>query len=208
MNFKDAFRESRYLMNASKIAILALVLIGLLACATKAYQGQRGPICLGPVCLDKDIWKEADPFFEKYGVGVERRGKFPAYWYKDCGVFVYISRYHGENRPIDTIAVSKYPYYSNHALPPKQSFGPLVTETGLGLGTSYEEIVATYGKPNKVYVDHKALESEIPDEWTVDLKDVKVVLYESIFGELDYGTWSLFFFEKDKLIAIELSNAL
>lgn len=41
-------------MNVSKVVVLVLVLAGLCACAAKNYQGQRGPSCLGPVCLDTD----------------------------------------------------------------------------------------------------------------------------------------------------------
>lgn len=197
-------------MNASKTAMLTLVLIGLFACTAKTHQGQRAPICVGPVCLDKDIWKDAEPFFKKYGVGVERKGKFPAYWYNNMGTYVYIGRYHGENKPIDTIVVSKYPYYSKHALPPKQPFGPLTTEKGIGIGDSYTEVTNAYGPPDDVYTDLNSIKGELPEEmWdSLDLNKVVITRYENTFGEYDHGPWSLFIFEKDVLIAIELSNAL
>lgn len=195
-------------MNASKTVILALVLVGLCACIAKHYQGQRGPRCLGPVCLGQDTWRDAESFFEKYGVGVERKNKFSAYWYIEDGSYVYISRYHGENKPINTIVISKYPYYSKHALPPIQPFGSLATEKGIKLGASYSELVTAYGEPSDVYTDSATLKSEVPDTWPVNLNDIKIVRYENEFGEHDHGPWSFFFFEKDVLIAIELSRAI
>jgi len=159
--------------------------------------------------VGEKLCKDAEPFFEKYGVGVADEGKFPAYWYIENDVYVYIGRYHGENRPMDTIVVSKYPYYSEHALPPKQSFGPLVTESGIGIGSTYQEVVDAYGKPDDVYTDINSVSGPVLAKmWPVDRKDVVIARYENVIGESDYGPWSLFFFEKDKLIAIELSNAL
>ncbi|MGE4553953.1 MAG: hypothetical protein AB7D57_12640, partial [Desulfovibrionaceae bacterium] len=71
--------------------------------------GHPFPQCLGPVCL-QDIWADAEPFFERYGKGLADEGKFPVYLYTTAkGVQVKIERYHGENRPINLIAVSVYP---------------------------------------------------------------------------------------------------
>jgi len=157
---------------------------------------------------DESIWKDAEPFFEKYGVGFADEGKFPAYWYEDGGVFVYIRRYHGENKPINAIVISKYPYYSKHALPPAQSFGCLATEKGVELGAAYSEVLEIYGKPDDFYHDIETLESYVPEDWPINLKDITIVRYENAFGEYDHGPWSLFFFEKGVLIGIELSNVL
>jgi len=197
-------------MNVSRTIVLTLVLTCLCACASKSYQDQRGPKCLGPVCMvwNEGIWEDAEPFFEKYGVGVEKVGKFPAYWYVESGTYVYIGRYHGESRPINTVVVSKYPYHSKHALPPTQSFGPLATEKGIKLGATYSELLAVYGEPDGIYADSATLKSEVPDEWPVNLKDIKTVRYENDFGGDNHGPWSLFYFENDVLIAIELSNAI
>ncbi len=197
-------------MNVSRVVIVALILIGLGACTTKKYQDQRGPKCLGPICLERSKqYIDAEPFFEKYGVGLERKGKFPAYWYMDDGVFVYISRYHGENRPIEGIVVSKYPCYSKLALPPKQSFGSLVTEKGVELGATLEQVVGVYGQPNQLYTSAQGLKGQLPETWSsVNPKDITIARYENTYAEDDYGPWSLFFFEKDVLIAMELSNAL
>lgn len=197
-------------MNVSRSIVLALVLVGLCACVA-INSHQRGPNCLGPVCIvqGESIWKDAGSFFEKYGVGVERRGKFPAYWYNENGTYVYIDRYHGENKPIDTIVVSKYPYYSEHSLPPKESFGPLTTKKGVGLGASYDQVVAAYGKPDHLYTYTEEVKGQVPETWhLVNPKDIIIVRYENSFGEDFHGPWSLFFFENDVLIAIELSNAL
>ncbi|MBI9081880.1 MAG: hypothetical protein JEY79_19340 [Pseudodesulfovibrio sp.] len=197
-------------MNVSKkIAIVALVLIGLWSCATKIYQGQRGPSCLGPVCLDADVWKDAEPFFQKYGVGFERDGKFPAYWYQDGSNYIYIGRYHGENRPINDIVVSKYPYYSTHAFPPKQSFGVLATEKGIELGVTYDQVVRTYGMPDQLYTDVETVKGKLSESWeSVDSGKIRIARYETLYAEDDYGPWALFFFENDVLIAMELSNSL
>ena len=51
--FKNDSQESKYLMNVSRVVIIALVLIGLGACTAKTYQGQRGLKCLGPICLER-----------------------------------------------------------------------------------------------------------------------------------------------------------
>lgn len=205
MNSKGASQKLKYRMNVSRIAVLVLALAGLCACAAKNYQGQRGPICLGPVCLDRDTWKDAAPFFEEYGVGVEGGGKFPAYWYEEKGSFIYIGRYHGENKPINTIVVSKYPYHSEEALPPNQPFGVLATEKGIRLGASYAQVVAAYGEPDKLYTHADGLEETIPETWTsVSSEDIIIARYANAPGKL----WSLFYFEKDVLIAIELSNAV
>lgn len=197
-------------MSVSRTIVLTLVLTCLCACASKSYQDQRGPKCLGPVCMiwGESIWKDAEPFFEKYGVGFADEGKFPAYWYVENGVYVYIGRHHGENKPIETIVISKHPYYSKHAFPPTQSFGPLATEKGIELGISYNETVAAYGQPDVIYTDSAILKSEVPDNWPVSLKDIKIVRYENAFEEYDHDPWSLFFFENDVLIAIELSTTL
>lgn len=196
------------LRNLLGCALLALVLVCLSACAARTHQGQRGPRCLGPVCLDADIWKDAGPFFAKYGSGTEQTGKFPACWYEENGVSVDIGRYHGENRPINAIVVSRYPFHARLGLPPKQSFGPLVTERGIGLGATFQEVVETYGTPNQLSTNRDAVRREVPDDWPVDVADITIARYETIRAEDDYGSWSVFFFENNVLIAIELSNAL
>lgn len=213
---------------ASNIAVIFLLLAGLVSCGAKpAGQGNqfaegygtgglpcqeityhilRGAYCLGPICLDRDIWADAEPFFYTHGKGFAREDKFPAYWYvtKD-GIHVNISRYHGENKPIESIVVSKYPYYTEKFGLPEQPFGDLDTECGIRLGDSYEKVIDTYGPPHRIWRERKRVENYIPDQWK-KLND-GTLFYIQYFSSPSCMPWSEIYFLQGKVIAIIVSTA-
>ncbi|MGE4506207.1 MAG: hypothetical protein AB7D51_12735, partial [Desulfovibrionaceae bacterium] len=131
---------------------------------------------------------ETAPFFEKYGKGLACEGKFPGYWYTTSdSIHVQLTCYHGENRPFDAIAVSRYPLecgcgpkqirmplvvveeghvWSTKCGPePKVPFPQLATEQGLKLGDSYADAVALYGEPEWIARTPEEIASCLPRNW-------------------------------------------
>lgn len=162
------------------LIVLALSCLLGVAWASGEY---HGPHKLGPVRFDLDIWADAGPFFEQYGKGVAYEDKFPRYYYvTENKEYVYIGRYHGENRPIDTIEVSSLPSDESAYGPPEKSFGALVTEDGVGLGSRYEDVIAAYGTPDRVRRVSEMTRKPVPDSWIREYGDA-LLFVEYLSGE-------------------------
>lgn len=190
---------------ASNLFIILITLVGLTSCGIKTHQPLPDEFCLGPVCFGDDIWKDAVPFLDTFGKGFAREGKFPGYWYEtEEGTHVHISRYHGENRPIDYIMVSELPSDADHYAPPKRPFGNLVTESGIGLGASHTQVIEQYGKPAQVFRGANLRMQPIPKSWR-DRYGSQLLLIRYIWD--DVTPWLEFYFFKEKVVAIVLSTS-
>lgn len=164
----------------------------------------HGPHTLGPVQFGLNIWTDAEPFFEKYGKGVAYEGKFPRYYYvTEKKEYVYISRYHGENRPIQTIEVSSLPTEESNYGSPKQPFGRLVTEDGIGLGSSYDDVLVIYGTPDRVRKVTEMDWKPVPNSW-IGKYGGDLLFVEYLSGD-DACDSAVFFVANNIVVSISVS---
>ena len=191
-----------------KIRVIVLfVFCGLVIVPQSIMCTERyaGPMNLGPVHFDKGIWNDAEPFFKKYGKGKADEGKFPSYQYvTSLGVYVHIERYHGENKPINQIVISYLPYSTMGFEKPKIDFGPLVTEDGIGLGSSIQDVVDVYGQPDAVCGQGCIPKAYVPELWKQEYGEgLSSYLYHAVQDCL----WSRFYFFNGEVVGMIVSTA-
>lgn len=187
--------------------IVLLVLCALIFVPRGIMCAERyaGPMNLGPVHFDEDIWNDAAPFFKKYGKGKADEGKFSSYQYvTSLGVYVHIERYHGENKPINQIVISCLPYSTMGFEKPKIDFGDLVTEDGIGLGSNIHEVVHVYGQPDAVCRQGCIPEAYVPELWKQKYGEL---LSSYWYGAVQGCLWSRFYFYNGKVVGIIVSTA-
>lgn len=191
-----------------KVAIfLFFILMSFFPIKSMGKNSHPFPSCLGPVCFDENIWADAQPFFEKYGKGFADEGKFPVYWYLNKKhEYVQIKRYHGENRPIKSIVVSKYSF-NNLVFPPspKIPFPNFELVSGIKIGSPRSKVISTFGKPDILgSAKNKWFINLLPDsnEWSkLDKSTLSTVAY---YKDKYFSQQLHFIFEHDKVICIKL----
>lgn len=125
---------------------LALFAVLLLSGGSGGEHGYTGPNCLGPYCADREVLLRS--LFERLGQPATKSEPF-CYQYPDGRTFLLLSNRADSSHITGEVLLSDFPNCANS---PKQvtadNLATWKTKEGIGLGSSEEEVLKAYGKPN------------------------------------------------------------